>query len=58
MKYIDAYRQCKSCHELCEAMKRDARIALLLGNPDRLKMIEEVFNKVIEERGWEDERIK
>lgn len=58
MKYIDAYRQCKSCHELCEAMKRDARIALLLGNPDRLKMIEKVFNKVIEERGWEDERIK
>lgn len=58
MKYIDAYRQCKSCHELCEAMKRDARIALLLGNPDRLKVIESVFNKVIEERGWENERIK
>lgn len=58
MKYIDAYRQCKSCHELCETMKRDARIALLLGNPDRLKEIENAFNKVIEERGWEDERIK
>lgn len=58
MKYIDAYRQCKSCYELCEMMKRDARIALLLGNSDRVKKIEEAFNEVMRERGWENERIK
>lgn len=52
VKYIDAYRQCKSCHELCEVMKRDVRIALLLGNS---KVIESAFNKVIEERGWGNE---
>lgn len=58
MRYIDAYRLCKSCHELCEAMKRDVRIAMFLGNPDRVKKIEDAFNEVVKERGWENECIE
>lgn len=58
MRYIDAYRLCKSCHELCEVMKRDVGIAMFLGNPDRVKKIEDAFNEVVRERGWENERIK
>ena len=56
MTYYEAYCVCKSEDELKRAMKRDAEIAVLFGsNPDRLRAIEDAGNKVMSEKGWDNE---
>ena len=49
--------QTTSLKELMEKVEKDCTIALfLIGNPDRIKVIENAMNEVIKEKGWDDKK--
>ena len=57
MTYKESYMQTTSLKELMEKVEKDCTIALfLIGNPDRIKVIENAMNEVIKEKGWDDKK--
>lgn len=52
MTYEESYRKCSTYEELKEEVRKDAIVATLIGNPDRISMIEKVATKVANEKGW------
>ena len=51
--YYEVYSKCSTEREMIAKMKDDTLITVLLGsNPDRLKAIEDAWNKVSAEKGW------
>lgn len=50
MTYRDSYLQCKTLKELLEKFKNDYSTAILIGNPDRVKVILEEATKVANEK--------
>lgn len=51
MTYYEKYSACKNDVEIKEMAKRDAKIAIFLGNnPDRIKAIEDAMNRAIADK--------
>ena len=58
MTYYEKYSTLPEEVDLKAAMKHDADIVMIFfgGNPDRIKAIEDAGNRVVKEKGWDDEQ--
>lgn len=54
MTYKESFSQCKNLQELKDSVKRETKVALIIGNPDRVYAIEKAMNETIKEKGWEN----
>ena len=50
MTYRDSYLQCKTLKELLEQVRKDYATAIVIGNPDRVKVILKEATKVANEK--------
>lgn len=55
MTYYEAYSACQNETEIKEMALRDTKVAVFLGNPDRIKEIEDAMNKAIADKAESEE---
>lgn len=59
MTYEESYRKCKTLEELRNEVSNDISTALVIGNTDRIKIIKESAEKIVNEKfNKEDEAIE
>lgn len=50
MTYYEAYSACQNETEIKDMALYDTKVAVFLGNPDRIKAIEEAMNRAIADK--------
>ncbi len=56
MTYYEAYSACQNETQIKEMALYDTKVAVFLGNPDRIKEIEEAMNRAIADKGESEEQ--
>ena len=52
MTYKEYFMKCETIEELLKEVKEETTFAIVLNNPDRVKVIEKAMNEVINEKNW------